>query len=166
MGKIILGLGARRHTQVLRALGRDGVLVRLSQFSTSSKYHAYADTIQNLKICSHTRVLYQGFTGRKATINAKESLQYGTKIVGGVKPGVEGEHLGLPVLPSVTVAAEKLQPDASVELLRLLRKRSKPNYPWLWQSQSTFQSMICSGCSRCYGHNRGPDWWAPTPQVS
>jgi succinyl-CoA synthetase alpha subunit len=114
MGKIILGLGARRHTQVLRALGRDGVLVRLSQFSTSSKYHAYADTIQNLKIGSHTRVLYQGFTGRQATINAKESLQYGTKIVGGVKPGVEGEHLGLPVLPSVRVAAEKLQPDASV----------------------------------------------------
>jgi hypothetical protein len=31
----------------------------------------------------------------------KESLAWGTKIVGGVKPGVEGEHLGLPVFPSV-----------------------------------------------------------------
>lgn len=31
----------------------------------------------------------------------KESLEWGTKIVGGVKPGVEGEHLGLPVFPSV-----------------------------------------------------------------
>ncbi len=33
----------------------------------------------------------------------KESLEWGTKIVGGVKPGVEGEHLGLPVFPSVRV---------------------------------------------------------------
>jgi succinyl-CoA synthetase alpha subunit len=91
-----------------------GARNQLSHFSTSSKYHAYTDTIQNLKIDSHTKVLYQGFTGRQATINSKESLQYGTKIVGGVKPGVEGEHLGLPVLPSVRVAAEKLRPDASV----------------------------------------------------
>ena len=55
----------------------------------------YEDTIANLKIGKHTRVLYQGFTGRQATMNAKESLDYGTNIVGGVKPGVEGEHLGL-----------------------------------------------------------------------
>jgi succinyl-CoA synthetase alpha subunit len=46
-------------------------------------------------------------------MNAKESLEFGTKIVGGVKPGVEGEHLGLPVLPSVRAAVEKLKPDAS-----------------------------------------------------
>lgn len=41
--------------------------------------------------------------GRQATANVKESLEWGTKIVGGVKPGVEGEHLGLPVFPSVKV---------------------------------------------------------------
>ena len=40
-------------------------------------------------------------TGRQATANVKESLEWGTKIVGGVKPGVEGEHLGLPIFPSV-----------------------------------------------------------------
>jgi succinyl-CoA synthetase alpha subunit len=114
MGKIALDRGIRRHPRIIRALSRNGAPIRLSHFSTSSKYYAYADTIQNLKIGSHTRVLYQGFTGRQATINAKESLQYGTKIVGGVKPGVEGEHLGLPVLPSVRVAAERLRPDASV----------------------------------------------------
>lgn len=73
----------------------------------------YADTIKNLKIGKHTRVLYQGFTGRQATMNAKESIDYGTNVVGGVKPGVEGEHLGLPVLPSVRAAVEKLKPDAS-----------------------------------------------------
>jgi succinyl-CoA synthetase alpha subunit len=73
----------------------------------------YADTIKNLKIGKHTRVLYQGFTGRQATMNAKESIEYGTNVVGGVKPGVEGEHLGLPVLPSVRAAVDKLKPDAS-----------------------------------------------------
>ncbi|KEF52833.1 succinyl-CoA synthetase alpha subunit [Exophiala aquamarina CBS 119918] len=74
---------------------------------------SYSDTIKNLKIGKHTRVLYQGFTGRQATMNAKESIDYGTNVVGGVKPGVEGEHLGLPVLPSVRAAVEKLKPDAS-----------------------------------------------------
>ncbi|OQD89480.1 hypothetical protein PENANT_c002G02043 [Penicillium antarcticum] len=50
---------------------------------------------------------------KQATANVKESLEWGTKIVGGVKPGVEGEHLGLPVFPSVRVAQEKSKPDAS-----------------------------------------------------
>ncbi|KKY28666.1 putative succinylligase alpha-chain [Phaeomoniella chlamydospora] len=45
--------------------------------------------------------------------NAKESIEYGTNIVGGVKPGFTGEHLGLPVLPTVKEAMEKLKPDAS-----------------------------------------------------
>ncbi len=39
--------------------------------------------------------------GRQATANAKESIAWGTNIVGGVRPGKSGEHLGLPVLPSV-----------------------------------------------------------------
>ncbi|KAL2002217.1 hypothetical protein VTN02DRAFT_396 [Thermoascus thermophilus] len=82
-------------------------------FSTSSRSLSYADTLPNLKIGAHTKVLFQGFTGRQATANVKESLAWGTKIVGGVKPGVEGEHLGLPVFPSVRVAKEKANPDAS-----------------------------------------------------
>ncbi|KAL1961945.1 hypothetical protein VTN77DRAFT_726 [Rasamsonia byssochlamydoides] len=83
------------------------------RFSTSSKTLSYADTLPNLKIGAHTKVLYQGFTGRQATANAQESLQWGTKIVGGVKPGVEGAHLGLPIFPSVRAAKEKTNPDAS-----------------------------------------------------
>lgn len=82
-------------------------------FSTSRRAWGYADTLHNLKIGAHTKVLFQGFTGRQATANAKESLAWGTKIVGGVKPGVEGEHLGLPVFPSVRAAQEKAKPDAS-----------------------------------------------------
>jgi succinyl-CoA synthetase alpha subunit len=85
----------------------------VAPFSTTTPRRSYADTINNLKIGKHTRVLYQGFTGRQATMNAKESIEYGTNVVGGVKPGFEGEHLGLPVLPSVRAAVEKLKPDAS-----------------------------------------------------
>lgn len=84
-----------------------------SSFSTSTRLAAYADTIDNLKIGKHTRVLYQGFTGKQATANAKESIEYGTNVVGGVKPGVTGEHLGLPVLPDVKTAVKELKPDAS-----------------------------------------------------
>jgi hypothetical protein len=41
------------------------------------------------------------FLPLKATVNAQESLAWGTNIVGGVTPGKDGEHLGLPVLPTV-----------------------------------------------------------------
>lgn len=57
--------------------------------------------------------MYQGFTGRVATGNAKESMEYGTNIVGGVTPGKEGEHLGLPLLPDMKKAKEQLKPDAT-----------------------------------------------------
>ncbi|EFR01497.1 succinyl-CoA ligase subunit alpha [Nannizzia gypsea CBS 118893] len=87
--------------------------VSSSSFSTSARCQSYEDTLPTLKIGSHTRVLFQGFTGKQATANVKESLAWGTKIVGGVKPGVEGEHLGLPIFPSVRVAHEKAKPDAS-----------------------------------------------------
>lgn len=113
MANSTLDSGFRCYNRTFPLISRYFAPVQRSQFSSSSKNHAYSDTIQNLKIGSHTRVLYQGFTGRQATVNAKESLEYGTKIIGGVKPGVEGEHLGLPILPSVRMAAEKLKPDAS-----------------------------------------------------
>lgn len=99
---------AARTRRIIPAAGN-----RLARFSTSSRSYDYADTLPNLKIGAHTRVLFQGFTGRQATANVKESLAWGTKIVGGVKPGVEGEHLGLPVFPSVKAAQEKAKPDAS-----------------------------------------------------
>ncbi|KAK2871827.1 hypothetical protein FQN49_002788 [Arthroderma sp. PD_2] len=79
----------RRTTQASLSLA--------SGFSSSTKLQSYEDTLPNLKIGTHTRVLFQGFTGRQATANVKESLAWGTKIVGGVKPG----------------AQEKTKPDAS-----------------------------------------------------
>ncbi|KAK5134421.1 hypothetical protein LTR08_006468 [Meristemomyces frigidus] len=82
-------------------------------FTSSAVRGSYDDTVQNLRIGKHTRVIYQGFTGRVATGNAKDSLAYGTNIVGGVTPGKEGEHLGLPLLPNVRKATEQLKPDAT-----------------------------------------------------
>jgi succinyl-CoA synthetase alpha subunit len=82
-------------------------------FSRSSRHNGYDDTIQSLKIGAHTRVIFQGFTGKLATANAKESMDWGTNVVGGVKPNGSGEHLGKPVLPSVRAAMEQLKPDAT-----------------------------------------------------
>jgi succinyl-CoA synthetase alpha subunit len=82
-------------------------------FTSSSRRNGYDDTIHNLKIGSHTKVIFQGFTGKLATVNAKESMDWGTNVVGGVKPNGSGEHLGKPVLPSVRAAMEQLKPDAT-----------------------------------------------------
>lgn len=81
--------------------------------SLSSSESAYAATISNLRLTSSTRVIYQGFTGKVSTANAKESIAYGTNIVGGTTPGKSGEHLGLPLYPSLREAADKLKPDAT-----------------------------------------------------
>src|SRR5450759_725913 len=70
-------------------------------FTTSPRRKGYDATIGNLKIGSDTRVIFQGFTGKQATANAQESIEWGTNIVGGVRPGNTGEHLGLPVLQEV-----------------------------------------------------------------
>ena len=113
MVRIVLPRSFPRHWGSIRAASKYTTQGNVSSFSTSSKRLAYEDTIGNLKIGTHTRVIYQGFTGRQATANAKESIEYGTNVVGGVKPGVTGEHLGLPVLPSVQAAMDQLKPDAS-----------------------------------------------------
>ncbi|KAJ6528747.1 succinyl-CoA ligase subunit alpha [Mycena vulgaris] len=89
---------------------------RLAHFSSSSPRSSYDDTLGNLKIGAHTRVIFQGFTGRQATANAIESLAWGTQIVGGVTPGREGMHPelpDLPVFPSVKAAMQHLKPDAT-----------------------------------------------------
>ncbi|KAF1838105.1 succinyl-CoA ligase subunit alpha [Decorospora gaudefroyi] len=97
-------LSRRRH---------HGPRIHRTLFSTSPRHNGYDDTIPNLRIGSHTRVIFQGFTGKQATANAKESIAWGTNVVGGVKPNGSGEHLGLPVLPSVRAAVEQLKPDAT-----------------------------------------------------
>ncbi|KAM7190634.1 Succinyl-CoA synthetase-like protein [Naviculisporaceae sp. PSN 640] len=98
-------LGAARSANYRRVSSR--------AFSSTPRLNVYADTLANLRIGSHTRVIFQGFTGKQATADAKDSIEWGTKIVGGVTPGRTGEHLGLPVLPTVRQAADELKPDAT-----------------------------------------------------
>ena len=52
-----------------------------------------------------TRLICQGFTGSHGTFHSEQSLNYGTKLVGGVTPKKGGQkHLGLPVFNSVKEA--------------------------------------------------------------
>ena len=63
----------------------------------------------------NTRVLFQGFTGREASFHAQASIDYGTKVVGGVTPGKGGlMHLSLPVFNTVADAAKHTGANASV----------------------------------------------------
>ena len=54
-----------------------------------------------------SRVVVQGLTGRNGQFHAKQMLDYGTPLVGGVTPGKGGsECLGLPVWDTVTEAVD------------------------------------------------------------
>jgi malate-CoA ligase subunit alpha len=61
----------------------------------------------SILITSATPVIFQGFTGDKATFHAKEAVAYGTNLVGGVTPGKGGStHIGLPVFNTVKDAVK------------------------------------------------------------
>ncbi len=69
----------------------------------------------SILINKDTRVIVQGFTGSQGTLHSKQSMEYGTNIVGGVTPGKGGkQHLGRPVFNSVEDAKSSLDPNASI----------------------------------------------------
>jgi succinyl-CoA synthetase alpha subunit len=63
----------------------------------------------------NNRVIVQGLTGREGSFHAKQMLEYGTRVVGGVTPGKGGKKvIDLPVFDSVREAVGDTGADASV----------------------------------------------------
>ena len=61
-----------------------------------------------------TNVLVQGITGNAARHHVKNMLDYGTRIVAGVRPGGGEEVHGVPVYPSISEACRGHRIDASI----------------------------------------------------
>jgi len=62
-----------------------------------------------------TRVLVQGITGSEGSFHARQMIEYGTQVVGGVVPGKGGQRVdGVPVFDTVRQAVEVTGADASV----------------------------------------------------
>jgi len=62
-----------------------------------------------------TRLIVQGLTGKEGTFHAKQMVEYGTNIVGGVTPGKGGtRHEGIPVFNTVAEAVKEADANASV----------------------------------------------------
>jgi succinyl-CoA synthetase alpha subunit len=64
----------------------------------------------------NTKVLVQGITGSAGAFHARQMLEYGTQIVGGVTPGKGGQTFAdrVPVFDTVRQAREKTGADATV----------------------------------------------------
>ena len=69
----------------------------------------------SILINKETKVICQCFTGKQGTFHSRQTIEYGTKLVGGVTPDRGGDfHLGLPVFNTVQEAVYTTHATASV----------------------------------------------------
>lgn len=69
----------------------------------------------SILINKDTKIICQGFTGKKASFHCQQAINYGTKIMGGVTPGKgNSQHLGLPVFNTVYEAINKTNAVTSI----------------------------------------------------
>jgi len=69
----------------------------------------------SILVDENTTFIIQGITGREAVTMARECLDYGAKLLGGVTPGRKGREVhGLPVMDTVRQFTERQRVDASV----------------------------------------------------
>merc|ERR1712020_68229 len=99
-----------RMAASIRALSRN-----LATGSKNGVRSCYTQTRPNMLLTKESKVICQGFTGKQGTFHSKQAIEYGTKMVGGVRAGKGGTtHLDLPVFNTVAEAVAGVQPDASV----------------------------------------------------
>jgi malate-CoA ligase subunit alpha len=69
----------------------------------------------SILIDEKTPIIVQGITGDKGTFHAKEMIDYGSNVVGGVTPGKGGtSHLGVPVFDTMKEAVKATGATASI----------------------------------------------------
>ncbi len=109
-----------------------------------------------------TAVLVQGITGKIGSFHAKEMMEYGTNIVGGVTPGKGGasEH-GVPVFDTMKEAVEQTGATASIVFV-------PPPFAAEFNHGSSrcWHQNLCRHHRRhpCPGHDQGEALHAPLPR--
>jgi succinyl-CoA synthetase alpha subunit len=69
----------------------------------------------SILVDKNTRVLCQGITGKAGQFHARQCMQYGTQLVGGVTPGRGGQTMdGVPIFDTVAEAVAQTGADATM----------------------------------------------------
>ncbi len=69
----------------------------------------------SILVDKNTRLIVQGITGREGGFHTQQMIEYGTNVVGGIRPGKGGEWIGnVPVFDTVKSAVEATEANASI----------------------------------------------------